>query len=351
MQEVPLNLEITNFDILDFNRQTQHLVAEEINKLNPDLIIVGGGGTIDGHKSRVHTGTAFQMTMPEIEKLNAPLAFWGLGHNLFRGQKQYNMDMFEDFVLYCKSNGFPFSVRRDKSKDRLSEVLSADALDYIQEVPDPGFFVPAEGAPYCLSPDTTRNNTILQIALDSTKHRFGNDEDVLDNFVLSVMDIILYLIDQHNSDVILALHTILDAQGTNMLRAYFDDHTARNKARMHTRILGTAHPIFANLFFANYMNADMVIGMRGHSVICGTGLGVPTIALSTHDKVTGYMDEIGCSEWTLELGFDYDELVAKVDGIMNVEDAVRQRAIVMEATEDWATESRDFAYQCFNRAV
>ena len=40
--------------------------------------------------------------------------------------------------------------------------------------------------------------------------------------------------------------------------------------------------------------------MRGHAVICGTGLGIPTIAIDTHPKVGGFMKEIGMSDYSID---------------------------------------------------
>ena len=347
MREISANLTIIDFDIIDFNKQAYHLVADEINELSPDLIIVGGGGTIDGHKSRIYTGTALQLPIREIEKINAPLAFWGLGHNVFYDQQVFNMDALDNFVQFCESKGFPFSVRRDLSKQRLAEVLSKDAIDYIQEVPDPGFFVPVNAVAYGLTPDASRKNVLIQIALDTIGLMFC-DSDSLEKFINHISQIMLYLIGQHQADVTFALHILPDSEVANLFRMFLNNDEQNNKLRLHARILGVTHPSYAASFFANYANADLIIGMRGHSVICGTGLRVPTIAVSTHSKVRGYMEEIGCLEWCLDLDSSQLEFMEKIDRLMDAEDATHQKEIIMSKTEHWEDESRNFAYQCFN---
>lgn len=54
-------------------------------------------------------------------------------------------------------------------------------------------------------------------------------------------------------------------------------------------------------FFDAYKKASVVIGMRGHSVICGVGLNTPTIALSSHSKVKGFMNMVGLSDRVIDM--------------------------------------------------
>jgi polysaccharide pyruvyl transferase WcaK-like protein len=44
---------------------------------------------------------------------------------------------------------------------------------------------------------------------------------------------------------------------------------------------------------------DYFIGSRLHSCIAATARGIPTIAAAYHPKVSSFMQEIGCAEWTL----------------------------------------------------
>ena len=45
--------------------------------------------------------------------------------------------------------------------------------------------------------------------------------------------------------------------------------------------------------------SDLVIGMRGHSVICAVGLRVPCVAISTHAKVSGFMRKCALDHWSI----------------------------------------------------
>ena len=49
-------------------------------------------------------------------------------------------------------------------------------------------------------------------------------------------------------------------------------------------------------------DSDLLIGMRLHSLIFASAIGVPCIAISYDDKVRSYMSSIGASDWTLSVG-------------------------------------------------
>jgi polysaccharide pyruvyl transferase WcaK-like protein len=60
----------------------------------------------------------------------------------------------------------------------------------------------------------------------------------------------------------------------------------------------------APAFFDLYRGADMVIGMRGHSVICAVGASTPVLGLGSHDKVSGFLAEVGLGDWAVDLTDD-----------------------------------------------
>jgi len=82
--------------------------------------------------------------------------------------------------------------------------------------------------------------------------------------------------------------------------------------------------------------------MRGHSAICSVGLGTPFIGLATHDKIAGFLDELGLGEF----GFDLDEN-PRLDGldqaileILATPEPVRQRLV--DLRRDLRARTREF---------
>ncbi len=64
-------------------------------------------------------------------------------------------------------------------------------------------------------------------------------------------------------------------------------------------------------------NLDVVVGMRLHSLIIAAGLGVPVIAADYDPKVTGFMAEIGQSDYSVPLReFKRDRVIPLLDNLL-----------------------------------
>jgi polysaccharide pyruvyl transferase WcaK-like protein len=138
--------------------------------------------------------------------------------------------------------------------------------------------------------------------------------------------------------VCIATHTYDDLTVPIYIADRIGEHTLREK----TRVTGIYHPIFAREFFKTYAIADLVVGMRGHSVICGTGLGTPTIALDTHDKVNGFMVEAGAADWSIspsQPGF-MGKLYEKTNELLSTPE--NQTVRVSQATQQWDSIFKSF---------
>jgi polysaccharide pyruvyl transferase WcaK-like protein len=259
------------------------------------------------------------------------------------------MDKLEEFILLCKSRGFPFSVRRDGSWERLSRELSKTAMSYIQKIPDPGFFVPVTHDHNAIEyVNDGRRNIILQIALDAYSHRFGGEEDHeenMENFTRIIQGYASSIIRDLGANIIFAVHTLAD---TIALVHLFSD-ISNEVVRFNFRATSLGHPLNASAFYKTYAASDLVVGMRGHSVICGTGLGIPTIAISTHDKIAGFMDEIGCNtECLYPITGDFEELLyAKTTELL--QNPQRQRDTVAKNTMYWRREFANFMHECLEQ--
>ena len=65
-------------------------------------------------------------------------------------------------------------------------------------------------------------------------------------------------------------------------------------------------------------DSDLLIGMRLHSLIFATAIGVPCVAISYDDKVRSYMSSIGASNWTLTMeGATFENLRRLADDALN----------------------------------
>lgn len=340
-------VEFHSLDIVDYANYGETFTAEMINSYNPDLVVVGGGGTIDGHENRVYTGTAFTIPLEEIEKLSAPISFVGLGHNLFPGQEFHCAEELSTFIEFCRDREIPFSVRRDGSWERLHDVIDDDLMSYIDIIPDPGFFISASRkvTPY-VSPLAERN-IIIQLAPDAYMHRYGSRDEMME-FIDLIAKYLVWAIRKYHIHVTLATHTLDDSWG---IMALLNQDIPNTMRRLYTRTTGVYHPVYAQEFFSTYANADLVVGMRGHSVICGTGLGIPTIALSSHAKVYGYMKEADALDWTFPV--KSKNLLAELQVATEdlAENSVVQLDKISNATKTWGDDYYVFLSKVMERIV
>lgn len=319
-----LSFKFHNLEIVDYVNNNKNWEASVFDFANYDAILVGGGGTIDGAADRGISGFAFRMDPTELRKLKTPICFVGIGHNVFPGRRIRHPKKLSEFIEVCAERDIPFSLREDLSRERLSQIINTD---HVTTIPDPGFFLTVDSSYQSPAINPSRKTAILQFATDNLD-RFGGKESAAEtimDLVTLFKSTILALVN-FDFDVILAPHTMTDyVGGFAIFREMQND-----LMRRYVRILELAHPSNAAQFFNNYTKADFVFGTRGHSVICATALGAPTLALSTHPKIGGYMKEMGLSEWSVS--YPQENIHVTIERIANqlINNPKPQRDIVLQ---------------------
>jgi hypothetical protein len=317
-------LEITLEDVV---LRPRNLLASDVDEF--DLVVVGGGGAISSGASNDLSGLALPMAVDEMEASRVPFAFVALGHNLFYGDELRAPDLLRWTLAWSAQRGHPFSVRNDGSGARMQADFGADA-DHIVEVPDPGMFVPP--SPVVPAEVGQDDFVLLQVASDRLDDRLlgasrgsgrraerrGAGARRHKQFVDAMVAWCRSSAQAHDVDVVLAPHIPTDvALVSEILDGCYAKGSRAGFAHRPFRLLGTPHPRNALHYFGHYAAARAVVGMRGHAVICGVGLGRPVVALSTHPKVRGFMEACDLDPWVIEPGPDLAmDLTAAVDPLI-----------------------------------
>jgi len=302
MSPVPVD-----FELRDVVVNRREISLEELDQY--DMVIVGGGGGIANGRHVARTGVPMPIAFDNYRKTKTPFAFVALGHNVFEGDPYRHVLALSTLLAEARRRGDLFSVRNDGSLDRLRRDLGDAAADVV-EIPDPGFFVevsdrvPVEtsGRPYIL----------IQVAGDAAARRFRtslfkralkklgkyDDSDVI---TAPLSEFAFQMWKRCGFDILVAPHIPADiAMSTRIIHSLYN-RAGSDAVNRPFRLGGVPHPRHSREFFSAYASAELIVGMRGHSVICGVGLRRPTIAISTHPKIAGFMQTCGLGKWTLNL--------------------------------------------------
>lgn len=284
---------------------------EYINYLNKncDLILIGGGGLLHcspaiRRKKSHNSGTLWEISFQNIEKIKVPFVLYGVGYNVFRGESDLP-PIAKKSINIMIQRALLFSVRNDGSRDRLITFLGYNDKR-IKVIPDPGLYCMATTNKWTI--DKSKINIAIQLAFDRVEYRFHNLKDTLKK----IRDMIDHY-SKENYVFWLIPHVKLDNQYINK---YFKGYNKLPYIPTYLR---------CKEIMAFYKDMDIVIGMRGHANICPFGLGIPIIALVSHDKNEGFMRDAGIQGLCVDLNNPYleSELIGKVKYILdNKEDVI-----------------------------
>jgi hypothetical protein len=166
-----------------------------------------------------------------------------------------------------------------------------------------------------------RPNLLVQLAGDRPRRRFGLRRR---RTLVRLAALLADLADRRGVRLVLAPHLLGDLPVYAALVEALPPRVAREACTLGPVVKGAAA---APDFFELYRRADLVLGMRGHSVICAVGLGTPVVGLATHDKVGGFLAEVGLGDWAVDLDRDpgLDSLGAKLEALLDDPEAARRR--------------------------
>ena len=154
------------------NKKYDQELVDQINE-EADLLIIGGGGMMDGRRSRKHTGIGFDLPLNLFEQIKIPIVFYALGFNLFKGQFFWNKPALVKLLQFAaRRKDCLFSVRNDLSQKRLQELVGVDTARCVIEIPDPGLYVETKPTHHAEFSESNPN-ILIQLAGDNTSARYN----------------------------------------------------------------------------------------------------------------------------------------------------------------------------------
>lgn len=265
-----------------------------------DLLLLGGGGLLYcprkffSAERTLPSGFMWNVTMDALNALSIPIACYALGVNSWRGERLSMPDRARPFVKKLIEKSIDFTVRIDGSRELLSAFIGEE-IGSSHDCPDPGSHSRASQEDSLRSPSASRQIICLQLAWDKIESRYGKplNHGQLPNSVLHMINVLnSVLMKRKNCSAVLVPHRKQDTAGCETFVRQIEDRASvmpfSDDHAHHGKVMDL------------YDRSDVVIGTRGHSVICPIGRCVPTIGISTYDKILGFMTRIGLSDFCVD---------------------------------------------------
>lgn len=317
-----------------------------VDRMNAaDLIVIGGGGMMDGVRGRRHTGFAFDMPNELWRKIKKPVALVALGENRYFGQKYRHADDFINFVTTISQNVPTFcSVRQDGSLQRMSEWFPG-AKGLFSEIPDPGIFWRSGlSGDLCAGRSPSRQarqrdvgpRVGIQVAGDNLRRRAlgRNGRSVLDPLVSLISRIVS---NSRDAEIVLIPHLTRDLDAVCEILSSLD-RVDRSLSRMRVEVVGVGHGVTGlSAIYECVESLDVLIAMRGHSQLCSLGGRVPFISYTTHPKNIAFADELGHWHPRSSPKANSNDLLEKVEHALSV-------------SSELVEKQRDYVYAAWQKA-
>ncbi len=278
--------------------------AKQINETSKGLIIGGGGLFLKDQKGAEASCSGWQWNCPTdiIPTLEVPIILFAVGYNRFRGQEDFEEEFGQHISQLLKSSSF-FGLRNHGSIEAIKKYVPESLREKIKFQPCPttlSWFLYNDIYNFGKENDPKETKRlVINMAFDRKHLRFLDNED---NTLISTANV-LKKHDSKGWSVILVNHKPQDD--------FFSQYLKDAGLSFETVNLYDKQPK-AILDF--YNSVDVVVGMRGHAQMIPFGLRKNIISIISHDKMQWFLDDIGHSNWGVDISDkDYE---AKLDSLL-----------------------------------
>lgn len=279
--------EWTSINILDFHKEKNNIAFslkrfKEISDTH-DLLVIGGGGLLEGgvYNSGFATGYKLPFNADVLSVISIPIVVFSVGVNYFRMVEGFNSTGSKEIKNLIQHSKL-FSVRNDGSKESIKD-LFPNLTNEVYEIPDPGLMYINE-APIRQSVD--KAHTYFQPAWNGDQRVLGGRFTRTSN----ITEISKFVIENKLS---ILPHSPKDY---NFLGLPPDQYFMTLKEFNERATLDKVES-----FTDEYSKFHAVVAMRGHGQLISIGANVPSLYLSTQDKVSNFSLKNGFTDYNIDL--------------------------------------------------
>jgi|TARA_R110000803_G_scaffold210841_1_gene284318 hypothetical protein len=260
-------------------------IADDTVKLinQGDMLLVGGGGLVmRGDGFSTDSGWQFNISLPNLADIEVPIVVYGIGYNNFPYEDPLSDQVWEHLRI-VQNRAALFSVRDQGTK----QVLMQHGLKDMDVIPDPATSLPTVDTGLFLG------DCSLAVGVNWAGDRQGlrskgtMEDDIrafcslLSGFLETVEGSKAFFIPHVNYDILAYEYfkKCMPGKIENII-----DIMPELWPESFARV-----PLFADV----YSKMDLVIGMRGHSLIIPFGQGTPIVGYGQHTKLDFFAAETG----------------------------------------------------------
>ncbi|MDJ0688923.1 MAG: polysaccharide pyruvyl transferase family protein [Xenococcaceae cyanobacterium MO_188.B32] len=274
----------THFTLIPLREPVTQDTIAQINQ--QDALVIGGGGLfLADSNPNERSGWQWACPIELLKQIKVPIILFAVGYNQFRGQKNFAPIFEQNVQLLIEKSAF-VGIRNRGSIEALKDYLPESLHEKIHYQPCPTtvlrHFYPD------LPQHTEASKPILAVNIAFDRHhlRFGKREDEI---LWNMADAFLELKSQ-GWQIKLFNHVSIDGDARYWFRA-------RGLFAEEVNI-GSVPPVD---ILHEYSQATIAVGMRGHAQMIPFGLHRPIYSLISHDKLQFFLDDIGHSDWGVEV--------------------------------------------------
>lgn len=253
-----------------------------INK-SSGLVIGGGGLFLPDTNQNTISGWQWAVPAELLKKIEVPIIVYSVGYNYFRGQEPGELFIRNLKLLVDKST---FVGLRNRGSIETIKALVNDESLASKITYQPCTTTLIRKIYRNIPAKQQTGNIAVNMAFDRPEMRYGNNKE----FVLCSVAGAIKEIQERGYKIYYLAHCIGDLE--------FVKYLENEDIPLTTIVMAYMYP---HEVFKIYNKMDLVIGMRGHSQMIPFGLNCEIITLCSHDKAKWFLDDIGASDWCIEL--------------------------------------------------
>jgi len=300
LRDLHLDFYLVDGQLTHFHSRLVDQMCEEA-----DLVILGGGGCLFHRpEDRSRSGWMFNISLEDLDRITPPIVVYSIGYNRFPYDPNEFPPITAVHLSHLQERAALFSARNTGTRTVMVEKFGLRP-ETIEVVPDPGIYLfdrPVD------VPSRRHGAPVIAVNLAGDRPSFRYPAPAEDNqhlFFGVIKSALHRCASDLGAQVMLLPHLV--GVDTDFFAQFADGFPRGSIFSAHEelpflypppgRIMYPHVPFFTNLF----RQAEVVLGMRGHSGILSFGAGTKFISLGEHRKLGYFAGDVGLpSEYAIQ---------------------------------------------------